>query len=481
MKYGLFTLVAFLGFTGCDLHKKQIKISDYQPQPYIDVLNTLRPNQIKIVDPNLAPVSEATVTIGLNSYVTDAEGNINIPQNWTDEQTVTIQKEGFISTSYLSQPPQKNMFIVRPRDSGNKYEVKGNTNGYPDLKKDGWVDFTLALKPFIRSDIVNFDIGKVISSEVDAMEALGQTLEIPSNISIPPQKESYLFFTLNLDKALYRVYYDTLGRKELIAHRGRFEVKPVVDKFRKGAAFYEVMNDLKFQSLETTKFELNGNILLDLNTNAMPLKPQFTHQAPAFDPATLYFTASMIKNGDVFVPTDYKFYKPNENQTMLLPTTPNTSYFLSMYGEKKIGADGKVKGLTPKMSLAFSSTTGKANVPLDVIPIPTISQGIATCVPPAKKIEVATLGTYAALSKVTTTVFETSYVDHKIVIWEVYAPSWVNQFQLPTQLTEHIEKTTEQSRFEVTYLGSSESAEAPLGPLQFSEATHASRNAIDFN
>lgn len=478
MRHGILALTLLLGLSACDTNKNLNPSADPIAE-FKDREAELRDNEIQVVDPNLNPIPNATVQIGQLTWTANSSGIVKIPRWWVEEENVNIKKSGFISTSYLNQMPQKAVYMIRYQTAPVRYEVKGNTSGYPDLKKDGWADFSLVIKPFTQMDVVTFDMSKIISDENDTMDVLGKTLELPSNIAVPQQKESYLFFTLNLDKPLYRTYFDTLGDKELIAHRGRFEVKTVVDKFRKGAAFYEVMNDLKFQSLEVTKLSIAGNTMKDLGTTAVTLTPQLTHKAPAFDPALLYFTTSLIKSGDTFIPADYKFYKPSESLTMLLGNTPANNYLISMYGEKKVGPDGKVKGLTPKMSLALSSTAEPLNTPLDTIQQPVIAANIATCVPPSKKEGVNPVGTYATISKVTTTIFENSMTENKEIVWESYAPNWVSQIQLPIEMVRFLEATPH-TRFEITYLGSTKAITTPQGPLQFNDATHASRNALDY-
>lgn len=196
------------------------------------------------------PIKNAQILIGdaLNSpfsgnfLTTDANGQVEIPAGWNTGMAVTVQAPGFIRSTYMNQEPGALTFKLRPSVTTTQYEVKGVTSGLPVQDKDGYVDFGLVMPAFSKMALLSFDINNVISPQSDRIEAMGQDIDVPANISLPRQSEKYALFTITLDKPNYRIYYGNTGVNRVFAARGRFPFKSTVDALRGGAEFYELIN-----------------------------------------------------------------------------------------------------------------------------------------------------------------------------------------------------------------------------------------------
>src|SRR5690606_27028720 len=108
-----------------------------------------------------------------------------------------------------------------------------------------------------KAELLAFDINKVISTDVDKISAGGRDMSIPSNISLPKQTERYLFFSITLDKNPFRIYFDSPGPQKIVALKGRFPFKKVVDELRSEKNFIDLIN----------QFTIDGGTLQNIHIN----------------------------------------------------------------------------------------------------------------------------------------------------------------------------------------------------------------------
>ena len=76
------------------------------------------------------------------------------------------------------------------------HELKGTVSGINVKNMDGLVDFALVIPGMNQEEIVQFNLGKVISPANDTLKVASYTIELPSNLSLPPQTEKY-FISIN--------------------------------------------------------------------------------------------------------------------------------------------------------------------------------------------------------------------------------------------------------------------------------------------
>ncbi len=449
------------------------------PQKLHAMVDSLDTIEIQIVDLDLAAIPDAQVLIGdeKTPLTTDPQGKILIPSEWTGEEAITISKVGYITTTYLNRLPEKNVFQIKRQPPAVLNVVTGSTSGYDNLKNDGWVDFGMVLQPMSQSDVMAFDINRVISPEMDNMTVMGQTVGIPSNISIPSQKETYIL-PLTIAKPVYRSNFDSVGAKRLVANHGHFQLKPVIQKLQGGGSFLDVINDIEFESLQVTDFNISSQTTnLDLGVAAIALDSKINSTAPTFDAKQVFFTVAFIKDSakdaDRYLPTDIKSYASGQTLQIAYPSPDHPRHVLTLLGEKK--QVGKNVSLSPRMSIALSTLdAAPTSELLDLVADPVVQNGKLTVTPPAAKAGINSMGTLIVLSHV-----EKTESSEKVnVSWEIYAPDWVSEYTLPAGF----DAATQNSRVEITFLGTVDSTpNKSLGPTQTSGSTHASRNAVDFN
>jgi len=220
-------IIVCMSLIGCS----QQSLQDSQP-----LLKNLNANEIQVIDTLGSAVANAKILIGLNREMGDAiilttndAGIANIPVSWNNRRALTITSQDHITTTYLNTLPQKNVFKVKKKMRSAPMEVKGLIENYTGIEKDGWLDFSLVMPMMSKSEYFNFELKKFISPESDVIEVVGQEANIPSNVSLPYQKERYLFFNITLDKPQYRLFVEEEKTYGLVATHGKLPFKKMVD------------------------------------------------------------------------------------------------------------------------------------------------------------------------------------------------------------------------------------------------------------
>lgn len=178
---------------------------------------------IKVLDIDENPIARAQVLIGSslnqpfanNLLETDANGVFLAPADWSQPLVITISAKGFVRTSFLQQLPDGQNFHLRAQAKAGRYEVKGKAQDFIIKNGDGLVDFALVMVPLKKSDFISVNINKIVSPENDTISVIGQSVSIPSNISLPQQKESYLL-PVTLNKPIYRTYFPEEGKSDCL-------------------------------------------------------------------------------------------------------------------------------------------------------------------------------------------------------------------------------------------------------------------------
>ena len=118
-------------------------------------------------------------------------------------------------------------------------EIAGTTTNYSNIKdKDGVVDFSLVIPAMTVDELMNFELSRIVSPENDTLNILSKELQVPSNLSLPRQVESY-FLSFTLDKPEFRSYVREMGQYNLYALQGTFPLKKVIDGIQAGQSLFE--------------------------------------------------------------------------------------------------------------------------------------------------------------------------------------------------------------------------------------------------
>lgn len=439
-------------------------------------------NVISVRTSENQPIAGAQILIGdaLNTpfsgnfLTTDQNGQIEIPAEWTSPLTVTVQANGFIRSSYMMQSPGALTFKLRRVATKTQYEVRGNTQGLPIVNKDGWVDFGLVMPAFTRFDLLAFDMNNVISPQNDRITAIGQDVDIPANISVPVQSEKYSFFTVTLDKPIYRIYYGQPGINRVFAARGRFPFTSTVDGLRGGAEFYEMINNFKITGGAIRDIDVKSNqTKLDIPVTELNFTETKSLVAPALRGDELFMAVGLANQSGYLIPTDVK--RSEQGQKITLNTLPGSEQLV--LSVLKRTAEMKSKGDRMSTTLLPLSTGLKPKM-LPLIPDPTIS-GDYVVMPKFNTIEgVNPIATYSVLSKEEEVVQGSAKVKIMLPQWEVYAQNWVERMKLPRWPTSSA--IPGKKRWEVNFVGSQTASQAPVGPAMITEATHVTHSSVSF-
>jgi hypothetical protein len=479
------TGLLILGLTvGCSEDSDSTKKPAPKQQEY-DWFSLSEPveKKLQITDETGAPIAGAKVLIGNgvdspfrgNFLVADPQGQVQIPLAWAQEEMVTVAAPGFVRATFLSLAPVGKQLILRKAFGVPQVEVAGLGTGFKVKDFDKISDFGVMMSALRKHDFFTFDLGMVISPQMDKIEAVGQKMNVPSNVSIPRQKESYSIVTVTLDKPKYRIYFHEYGPKTVYAIRGQFPFKKVVDELRDGKMFLDLINHFDIQGGAIRELAVNApKTDLDIPVNELNFAQKLGAKAPSFasDETLLMLAASEYKG--LYLPTDVKKVDAGKvkNLNVAAGSTPYLIRVLKPKNETTLGAGRLSAAIEP-----FFEGTQPELLPL--MPSPQVA-GLhkVSFQPPASRQDVQELATFSMLSTVVKT--KEGEVERETVtrVWDVYGQGWISGFTLPKMPGDT--EIQGNKRWEVSVVGSQTSGLVDLGPKVFETATHASLTFTDF-
>lgn len=463
--------------------------SDINQQAFTNNKNDPNYN-IQVVDEFGQPVPNARIMVGKaqntpfanNVSITDSNGNTKVSPNWQTPAHITIDAGTTVRTTFLNLSPSHRVFVVKRKKAHNA-QATGVTNSYGKLKKDGWVNFSLILGLMNRSDMLQFDLTKIISPINDKLKIAGFSFEIPSNLSLPTQKERYALFTLKINKPQFTLPLAHNSSQEIMATHGKFPFRKVASDLRKGKSIFDVINEFQFIGGGIKKYSpTGGNITIPVNQINFNSKMQV--KAPALPAGYNMVGISLSEKANTYYPTDVK--KVQTNQIQILKSVAGKKQLLLGVLAKEI-KKGKKLSLAPGISISLT-LPGGITLPsfLDVPGIPIIHGRKITFNKPQSVTGIIETGTYINLhiaqTPITTFSSQVKVTTlNKKLHWEIYGADWISNLELPILPGDNpnIQKNT---RLEVIYLGSEQvlHSKGNVGPDILEVSTHAARNATTF-
>lgn len=146
--------------------------------------------------------------------------------------------------------------------------LSGSVDGYETRNYDDKLDFGLVIPTLSKEQIMDFSLSSVLSTEIDKIRAAGQTIKVPSNVSLPNQRERY-FITIRINKPAFRlpVHFDDLPESVAVLE-GHMPFTDTVDTLRSGAPLFSVINSFTFKSYSLTPVtELEDDLELTAGEN----------------------------------------------------------------------------------------------------------------------------------------------------------------------------------------------------------------------
>lgn len=442
---------------------------------------------MSIVDQNGVAVKGATIMVGkgsndpfTNNILQAAEGTFEIPSSWTAALPVTIEAKGFIRTTFLNEKPVSGrVYQIRHVDGDGKIELKGTATQFGNLPKDGYVDFGLVVPLQDPTEVFNFGIETAISSEVDNISIFGKKVPLPSNLSLPTQKENYGIIPVTLDKPMYRSFFRLPGQYQMAAIRGKFPFKKVADALQGGQTMYTVLNDLTFTAGGLRNIDLpQGGMTQDIPVNELTMTQQFSSQAPTLADGFIMMSAVLAPVDGKLMAVEIKSHKSAEMRKLVGLKDAKDQSLLAIVMKEPARFVSELAKTPAQRTMALQKIDSNVAKPqfLDLIDVPVRSATKVTAVPPKDVSGVNKISTYAVLQDVVTITNDQGVYEATTRKWEVYSQEWVSDIELP----DFGGNLGAANRWVVTYVGDTQPADTnQTGPATL-KGSFATRNAVDF-
>ncbi len=442
---------------------------------------------LTITDFEGVPVANAQILIGNaqndpfsgNFISTDAQGKADLPSGWTSAQSVTVSAPGFLRATYLQQSPGPLTIQLHHAAGAQKYELSGKATNLDVTDFDDAIDFGLVMPAIAKMDLLNFDLGSVISSQLDHISTLGQDIPVPSNISLPYQQESYSILTATLDKPAYRTLFEEAGVKHMFVLRGKFPFGDVVDTLRNGGSFVDVINSFEISGGGLRDVTLSSKKTnLDLSTTDLNFTDQRSTTAPVIHADETFVAVATSNRSGYMIPTDIKTLESGKSATLsLLPQSES-----SLLAVLKKTADLKKNPQANGNPISASLVPFVANTPPSLLPLlaaPRVSPGGDLILPSVSPVSgIAPILTYSVLSQMKQVQDGDDTVTQTSRLWEVYAPQWVTNVKMPTWPNDPV--VSGKKRWDVSFVGGQNASQGNVSPAMVNQATHVTRSTLDF-
>ncbi len=426
-----------------------------------------------------------------NLLQTDRTGQVAIPAEWNSPVSVTVNFPGYMRITYLNVMPQGLTFKLRPIEKADHIEMTGTTTGFGPLERNNIADFGLVIPSLTKRDLFAFSLDKIISPEMDVIEIAGIESKVPSNLTFPKQRESYVI-PVTLEKERYRLYFNEKGPKKVYALHGKFPFKEVVDQIRNKVPFPALVNYFEFASGSIKEVHVNGPTTINLPVNELNFASEETLIPPRLDSDKVMLAISLFENNGYLYPTD--MHRVESNGVLALKGLAKSNrLFLSLL---KRSEDFYAKGQPSQEAISAELVNQSHNhspIFMDLVSPPTPTNFGWTAKAPSTDKMIYPLTTYSVLSKV----YRNGKQKTVIREWEVYSENWVESVVLPEwpntvpsnsgQVSDaDVEAVgvTESRRWELTYIGTCQKlpipANAQLGPDIVDYTSHISFNSIEF-
>jgi len=492
--------------------------------------------KIRVLNDQGLPIVGADVTIGGDpskpfanlALKTDASGSFTITDAWQTPQPVTIAATGYIQATFLDVAPEAHDFQIHAVDAANQIEIKGTTTNFPEFKKDGKVQFGLVYPAVTRRQLSEFDINAVLSPQFDEIKVLTESVQIPSNLTLPEQTQTYIL-PIKLDKPDYRVYVRTPGTYRVTATHGQFPLKQVVSALKDGKQFYEVLDMFTFAEYGQRDVVVNEQIEgQDIPVSQVQVSGTLNVQGPALADNQVMLSAAMVKQtsqqGDRYFLSDLKRVNSGDTVALGVPSSESTydvvSLLMPTQEAAKIGgvhADPTPAGATPAdllvqtptraytllfdnianvfgtalpidqassaansgpggLSVALNASTVSTPSFLGLVARPAVSGQTISLTAPAAVTGLTPVATYVVLSEIDKQDMGKYKLEHRIRMWELYSMGWTNQIQLP-----NLPLNTQPGknyRWEVYFMATTETSNANNSYF-LDTVTHVTHNSFD--
>lgn len=424
-----------------------------------------------------APISDAEVTIGSTIMTTNAKGAFTTPSSWTSAQALTVVAPGYTTTTFYDFTAQDGMLEVQESDGTQNLEISGANTDFGAIRNEGKVHFALVLPQLKRRDLLQFDMSLMISPENDTLSVAGKSLPIPSNLSLPTQRQTYIF-PITLSKPGYRTFVRKPKIYKYSSTRGTFPIGSVVNEIRNGKSIFQIMNYFDFTSAGTAEIVVTSQgAKQDFSVGQVKFDGSFTVQGPALPEKQLMVALALNEKDSSMWATDLKRVASDRIQSLKTTKDTLSKYLLSILKKEDVGESidfGQLSFALQKFSLEATDTKLAAPTFLELVAPPAVLGNTIALTPPKVPPGIQPLGTYLIYSKIERMSDGQLQTERRTRLWEVVSSKWLSRVNLPNVVIVKEPGTT--YRWEVMFLGRRGEGQ---GESLFENVTHISRNLVD--
>lgn len=492
MRLLLLTIIPFLLFS-CSQERSEYSVkglqSKIQPQSissWVALSKSERSALIQVVNQFNEPIENAQILVGSatdnpfknNFLTTDKNGSAMVPSDWSTPEHVTVDAAGYIRQTLLNQMPGNITIKLNTAYLSVPAMITGEVTQLPVVNGDKNIDLGLVMSALTRADLLNFNLNLILSPFSDVLTVAGQSAQLPSNISLPTQKESYIF-NLTISKPKYRYYSPTNGDRRILAAAGKFPFKTVVDELRNGKPFYEMINyfDLTGGGLRDVNVK-SPSTNLDIPGNELKFNSQVKITSPQLNPDEVFITMAANEVSGYLIPTGIR--KMDSKSTVTLNTMQGKPVYtlsaIKKQSEFMVTAPG-----SDRLSAAFIAyKAGSAPSLMPLINDPVVSGSNSSyriSLPAVSSTKgVAGIAVTVAISDIQQIPDGNSTVTQLIRKWEIMGNDWPKNIQLPKWPL----STSSRKRFDVNFIGSAIKSSVILGDDLVNSATHLTHSSVDY-
>ena len=444
-------------------------------------------SQLLVTDSAGNAISGAQILIGSalgspfagNLISTSEDGVFTAPAEWTSAQSVTISAPGYVRATFMGQMPTGQKFALRKILPTQTMSLKGETTGFSVKDRDGLVDFGLVIPAITKQTFFNFDVSSFISKETDTITVVGRKIELPKNLSLPKQRESY-YVGFELNKPQFQLDFNSAGERMIYVARGQFPINEVIGDIRNGKEFYELTNYFSIKGAAVRIMNVQNDVVQNLPVNELNYSGNLQVSGPTFSRDELVLSVPLAFWKGWYYPTDVKMLEAGKARNLTV-AGGGTPYLLSVLKRKdEMGGTG---GNIDRLSANFIPfTAGVAPSFLPLVDQPTVISPYHLQMKAVTKPAAINEGSqYSVLSKVSQVTIGGKAIDVLENVWEVYAPNWQTDMSIPEWPGENA--LSGRLRWEVTLTGvldQNSLKNVDLGPKWLEAATHATRSSADF-
>ncbi|MBC87243.1 MAG: hypothetical protein CL677_08705 [Bdellovibrionaceae bacterium] len=395
---------------------------------------------------------------------------------------------------YEQAPPVEPFAFFQMNDE--TFEIKGLATEFGNLRKDGWIDFSLVLPALTRNDLLDLQMSTIISPETDTLDLpFGKDQEVPSNVTFPRQKERYSFITITFEKPFYRFFINEPGVYKMTATHGKVKLRKMIDDAEDDKSLFEMINNFVFIGGGTRDVVVNDNMVdQDIAVNEYQFDHSIPAASPQLDPGVGILTVALSERDGLLIPTDMKSLGSQQSIEMktLNDGAPKTLVHYMRLDDLRAQSTHLRKELfasaenspSRTMSLAQSSLViqesgfGEAPEFLDLVEGPLLSETALNFTPPRHLRGLEAVATRVSLQEVIVEQSEQGSFEKTTTLWAHNFEGWLGQLEKPNLDIDLDPNKT--YRWSVQYFAQPTGIATHNNTLDLTHVTHITQNASDF-